>query len=74
MTGAGHRVEVEKSLGNRPNYKGFWKSAEGRLDLVEGKIFQNVVWSNTSFGNNPIHKRHLYFTHNSKELNIHIQL
>ena len=32
----------EKILGNRPNYKGFWKSVEGKLDLVEGKNLSKV--------------------------------
>lgn len=49
-------------------------SVEGRLDLVEGKIFQNVVWPNICSGDNPVHKRCFYFIHNSKGLNIHIKL
>lgn len=63
-----------KILGNKPEYKGIWKSVEGRVDLVEGKIFPNVIWPDICSRDNPIHKRYFYFMHNSKGLNIHMKL
>lgn len=63
-----------KILGNRPHYKGFWKSAERRLDLLGKIIFQNVIRPNICPRNNPIPKGHFYFIYNTKKMNAHMKL
>lgn len=63
----------------------WWKKLLGLLQRLLGKCWgeirsggrenlSNVVWANICSGNNPIHRRYFYFTHNSKGLNIHTKL
>lgn len=63
----------------------WWKKILGLLQRLLGECWgeirsggrenlSNVVWANICSGNNPIHRRYFYFTHNSKGLNIHTKL